>query len=148
VSIYCAGTLIGQSSVPTIFPYLLNAVGADPNADAVGFGTRNDNAAWPGFGVLIAHSGTGPDLPPGSPSVGEPFAVAGAFSTARSQIAVNGVLGTASGANPPLNPLTTVGFGIPAHFQPAPFFCFRRVALWPSKTLADNNLAAITARPT
>jgi hypothetical protein len=148
VSMYCAGMFVAEAGALTAFPYLLNAVGADPNADVVGFGTRNDNAAWPGFGILISGGGSGPDLPPGSPTVGEPFAVAGAFSTARSQIAVNGVLGTASGANPPLNPVIAVGFGLTGHFQPPPFFYFRRVALWPSTTLSDTSLAAITARPT
>ncbi len=145
VSMYCEGVFVGQSGELTAFPYLFNAVGADPNADVLGFGTRNDNGAWPGLGVLISRGGSSPDLPPGSPSVGGPFAVAGAFSTARSQVAVNGVLGTPSGANPPLNPLAAVGFGLSGHFQPPPFFYFRRVALWPSTTLSDTRLAAITA---
>ncbi len=145
VSMYCEGVFVGQSGALTAYPYLFNALGADPNADVLGFGTRNDNAVWPGFGILISRGGTSPDLPPGGPSAGEPFAAAGAFSTARSQIAVNGVLGTASGANPPLNPIAAVGFGLSGHFQPPPFFYFRRVALWPSTTLSDTSLAAITA---
>jgi len=144
-SMYCAGVLIGHASMPTAYPYLFNAVGADAQQDVLGFGTRNDNCIWPTFGALISRdSGRGAALPEGSPSAGEPFAVAGAFSTKRSQTAANGSLGTASGSSPPLNPIAAVGFGLPAHFQPPPFFCFRRVALWPSTALADSVLSAIT----
>jgi hypothetical protein len=147
-SMYCAGVLIGHTSTPTAYPYLLNAVGADAHEDVLGFGTRNDNCIWPSFGALISrHSGRGAALPEGSPSAGEPFAVAGAFSTKRSQTAANGSLGTASGSSPPLNPIAAVGFGLPAHFQPPPFFCFRRVALWPATALADSVLSAITKAP-
>jgi hypothetical protein len=147
-SMYCAGILIGNASAPTAYPYLFNAVGADAHEDVLGFGTRNDNCVWPSFGAVISRrSGQGAAFPEGSPSAGEPFAVAGAFSTKRSQTAANGSLGTASGSSPPLNPIAAVGFGLPAHFQPPPFFCFRRVALWPSTALADSVLSAITKRP-
>jgi hypothetical protein len=148
VSMYCAGVLMGQANTPTAYPYLFNAVGADAHQDVLGFGTRNDNCIWPGFGAVISNrSGQGAAFPEGAPSVGEPFAVAGAFSTKRSQTAANGSVGTASGSSPPLNPVGAVGFGLPAHFQPPPFFCFRRVALWPSTVLADSALSAITKRP-
>jgi hypothetical protein len=147
-SMYCAGVLIGQASTPTAYPYLFNAVGADAHEDVLGFGTRNDNSVWPGFGALISRRrGRGAELPEGSPSAGESFAVAGAFSTTRSQTTANGLLGTATGSSPPLNPITAVGFGLPAHFQPPPFFYFRRVALWPSTELADSVLSEITKRP-
>jgi len=147
-SMYCAGVLIGNASAPTAYPYLFNAVGADAHEDVLGFGTRNDNCVWPSFGAVISRrSGRGAAFPEGSPSSGEPFAVAGAFSTKRSQTAANGSLGTASGSSPPLNPIAAVGFGLPAHFQPPPFFCFRRVALWPSTALTDSVLSAITKRP-
>ena len=147
-SMYCSGVLIGQASAPTAYPYLFNAVGADAHEDVLGFGTRNDNCIWPNFGALISRSsGRGAERPDGSPSAGEPFAVAGAFSTKRSQTAANGSLGTASSSSPPLNPVAAVGFGLPAHFQPPPFFYFRRVALWPSTALADSVLSAITKRP-
>jgi hypothetical protein len=147
-SMYCAGVPIGHASAPSAYPYLFNAIGTDAQEDVLGFGTRNDNRVWPGFGAVISRgSGQGAALPEGSPSAGEPFAVAGAFSTKRSQTAANGSLGTASGASSPLNPIAAVGFGLPAHFQPPPFFCFRRVALWPATALADSVLSAITKVP-
>ena len=139
VSMYCAGVLIGHASTPIVYPYLFNAVGGDAQDDVLGFGTRSDNLVWPGFGAVISRNvGRGAALPEGSPSAGEPFAVAGAFSTKRSQTAANGSLGTAFGSGPPLNPIAAVGFGLPAHFQPPPFFYFRRVAVWPSTALADG----------
>lgn len=148
VSMYCAGVLIGRSNTPTAYPYLFNAIGADAHQDVLGFGTRNDNGTWPGFGAVIAgRSGQGAACPEGAPSGGEPFAVAGAFSTKRSQTAANGLVGTPCGSSPPLNPVAAVGFGLPAHFQSPPFFCFRRVALWPSTALADSVLSEITRRP-
>jgi hypothetical protein len=148
VSMYCAGLPIGHASGPTAYPYLFNAVGADAHDDVLGFGTRNDNRTWPHFGAVISRrGGQGAELPEGFPSPGEPFAVAGAFSTKRSQTAANGLLGTASGSSPPLNPIAAVGFGLPAHFQPPPFFYFRRMALWPSTALTDSVLSAITKQP-
>ena len=148
VSMYCAGAPIGHAGTPTAYPYLFNAVGADAHDDVLGFGTRNDNCTWPHFGAVISRrGGHGAGLPEGCPSAGEPVAVAGAFSTKRSQTAANGLLGTASGSSPPINPIAAIGFGLPAHFQPPPFFYFRRVALWPSTALTDSVLTAITKQP-
>jgi hypothetical protein len=146
-SMYCEGVFAGQDPGPNItYPYLFNVIGADPNSDVFGFGSRSDNVTWPSFGAVIGGKISGPKPPVGNPIAGNPFAIAAAFSAARSQVAVNGNLGTESPVGSSTNPIKALGFGLSAHYQPPPFFYFRRVGLWPKQILPDRKLKEITAK--
>lgn len=157
-SMYCDGMFYAAGASAFTFPAMFNGIcslnangsgGPDPNNNFFGFGSfiNLSQGAQSFFASLnnTPSTNVGPNTPV---TVNTPFALMGAFTPARVQACLNGVLGVAAGGTGgPLHPVVTLGLGIPMHFQLQPFFWFRRCELWPTSCLSDATMQALTTSP-